>query len=132
MWRAAGPLWRDEHGAPKAFLVINRDITARKHTEEQLHSLTERLALATRSASIGVWDWDLRSNLLVWDDTLFAMFGIPKVVPMAFEDFNRRVHPDDLAKVHASLERAIAGKTQDFVEFRILRPDGYLAAYFHG
>ncbi|OAI57523.1 hypothetical protein AYO50_01420, partial [Acidobacteria bacterium SCGC AG-212-P17] len=119
-------LWRDEHGAPKAFLVINRDITARKHTEEQLHSLTERLALATRSASIGVWDWDLRTNTTLWDDTLFDMFRIKKVVPMAFEDFTQRVHPDDLSKVHASLERAITGKTQDFVEFRIIRPDGSL------
>src|SRR5262249_13359979 len=27
-------------------------------------------------------------------------------------------------KVEASLERAIKGKTQDFVEFRIIRPDG--------
>jgi PAS domain S-box-containing protein len=119
-------LWRDEHGAPKAFLLINRDITARKHTEEQLHSLTERLSLATRSASIGVWDWDLRTNTTLWDDTLFDMFGIKKVVPMAFEDFSRRVHPDDLPKVQASLERAITGKTQDFVEFRIIRPDGSL------
>jgi C4-dicarboxylate-specific signal transduction histidine kinase len=34
------------------------------------------------------------------------------------------VHPDDAAAVEASLHRAIQGKTQDFVEFRIIRPDG--------
>jgi len=117
-------LWRDERGAPKAILVINRDITERKRAEEQLRSLTERLSLATRSASIGIWDWDLRTNTTVWDDTHFEIFGIPKVVPMPYEEFARRVHPEDLPKVQASLERAIQGKTQDFVEFRILRPDG--------
>ena len=116
-------LWRDESGSPKAFLVINRDITERKRTEEQLHNLTERLSLATRSASIGIWDWDLRTNQAVWDDTTFEMYGIPKVVPMPYDNFVRRVHPDDLPKVQASLERAIQGKTQDFVEFRIIRPD---------
>jgi PAS domain S-box-containing protein len=117
-------LWRDEHGAPKAFLVINRDITARKRAEEQLHNLTERLALATRSASIGIWDWDLRTNTTVWDDTIFAIFGIAKVIPMAYEEFSRHVHPEDLPKVQASLQRAIQGKTQDSVEFRIVQPGG--------
>ncbi len=117
-------LQRDAYGRPRAVLEINRDISARRHAEEQLHNLTARLSLAIRSASIGVWDWDLRSNTTVWDDTIFAMFAIPQVVPMAYEEFVRRVHPDDLAKVQASLERAIQGKTQDFVEFRIIRPDG--------
>ncbi|HET7870989.1 MAG TPA: PAS domain S-box protein, partial [Terriglobales bacterium] len=64
-------LWRDESGEPRAFLVINRDITGRKEAEEQLHSLTERLYLATHIASIGIWDRDLRTNQVVWDDTLF-------------------------------------------------------------
>jgi len=117
-------LWRDDHGAPKAILVINRDITERKRAEEQLRSLTERLFLATRSAWIGIWDWDLRTNTTVWDDTHFEIFGIPKVVPMPYEEFVRCVYPEDLPKVQASLQRAIQGKTQDFVEFRILRPDG--------
>jgi C4-dicarboxylate-specific signal transduction histidine kinase len=82
------------------------------------------LSLATRSASIGIWDWDLRTNQSVWDDTMFAIFGIPQIVPMPYENFVRRVHPEDLSKVEASLQRAIEGKTQDFVEFRIIRPDG--------
>jgi PAS domain S-box-containing protein len=117
-------LWRDEQGAPRAFLVINRDITERKRNEEQLRGLTERLSLATRTASIGIWDWDLRTNQVVWDDTLFAIFGIPKAVPMGYEVFARRVHPEDMGVVEASLQRAIQRKTQDSVEFRIIRPDG--------
>jgi PAS domain S-box-containing protein len=117
-------LRRDGNGAPSGYLEINRDITVRKHTEEQLHSLMERLSLATRSASIGIWDWDLRTHTTVWDDAMFEMFGIPKVVPMAYEEFVRHVHPEDLPKEQASLQRAIQGKAQDAVEFRIIRPDG--------
>jgi PAS domain S-box-containing protein len=117
-------LQRDERGTPIAILEINRDITERKRADEELRSLTERLSLAISSASIGVWDLDLRTNTTVWDDTIFEIFGIAKVVPMPIEEFNRRVHPDDLPKVQASLQRAIQGKTQDFVEFRIIRPDG--------
>jgi len=117
-------LQSDEQGAPRALLEINRNITERKLAAEQLRNLTERLSLAMRSASIGVWDWNLHTSTTVWDDTMFAIFGIPKVVPMAYEKFSQCVHPDDLPKVQASLERAIQGKTQEFVEFRINRPDG--------
>ena len=117
---------RDRDGRTLYGLGMVEDITERKRTEEQLRSLMERLSLATRTASIGIWDWDLRTNLTVWDDTIFEMCGIPKVVPMPYERFREIVHPQDVEVVEASLRRAIRGKTQDFVEFRIIRPDGSL------
>ena len=113
-----------ENGAPASLLEINRDITFRKQAQEELRTLSERLRMATSTASIGVWDWDLRSNMTVWDDAMFEIFGIAKVVPMAYENFVRMVHPADLPKVNASLARTIKEKTQDSVEFRIIRPDG--------
>jgi PAS domain S-box-containing protein len=119
-------LQRDQYGAPRSILEINRNITARKHAEAELKIQTERLSLATRAASIGIWDLDLRTNLTVWDDTLFELFGIPKVVPMPYERWAGLVHPDDLPNAEASLERTIRLKTQDDVEFRIVRPDGSL------
>ena len=119
-------LQRDQYGAPRSFLEINRNITARKHAEAELKIQTERLSLATRAASIGVWDLDLRTRLTVWDDTLFEIFGIPRVVPMPYENWARLVHPDDLPNAEASLERTVRLKTQDYVEFRIIRPDGSL------
>jgi hypothetical protein len=39
-------------------------------------------------------------------------------------EFTRRVHPEDLWAVEAASRRAILGKTQASVEFRIIRPDG--------
>ena len=117
-------------GSALLALAVALAIQARRHSrelqegKEQLRTLTERLSLATRTASIGIWDWDLRRNVTVWDDTMFEIFGIPKVVPMPYKDFARRVHPDDVTAVDASLQRAIQGKTQDSVEFRIIRPDG--------
>jgi PAS domain S-box-containing protein len=117
-------LLRDEAGAPRSILEINRDITERKHAESELRVLSERLSLATRAASIGVWDLDLRSKLTVWDDTLFEIFGIPPKIPMPYEDWARLVHPADLPGAEASLQRVMSLKTQDYCEFRIIRPDG--------
>src|SRR5215471_4055241 len=98
---------RNKSGEPISFLEINRDITQRKRYEEQLQNLTERLSLATRTASIGIWDLDLRTDHLIWDNTTFEIFDIPRVVPMTREEFRRWVHPDDLSAVQAAAQRAI-------------------------
>jgi PAS domain S-box-containing protein len=115
---------RNESGEPISFLEINRDITQRKRAEEQLRDLTERLSLATATASIGIWDLDLRTDQVVWDSTTFEIFGIPSVVPMPRAEVTRWIHPDDLPAVRAAAQLAIQGKTQESVEFRIIRPDG--------
>src|SRR6185312_11126582 len=53
---------------------LQKEISERKRTEAQLRtsldeklSLTERLSLATAVAKVGVWEWDLASNMLTWD-----------------------------------------------------------------
>jgi PAS domain S-box-containing protein len=115
---------RDREGRPLHGLGLVEDITERKRVEEELRSLSERLSLATRTASIGIWDLDLRTNRVVWDDTTFAIFDIPRVVPLPQGEFARRVHPEDLPAVQAARQRAVQEKTQESVEFRIIRPDG--------
>ena len=102
-----------------------RDISERKKAESQLRLQTERLSLATRAASIGVWEWDVRTNQSVWDDTCYEIYGVAKDLgPMSYDNWKRLVHPDDLEHVEASLRRTIELQSQDYVEFRIVRPDG--------
>ncbi|MGZ7052762.1 MAG: PAS domain-containing sensor histidine kinase, partial [Candidatus Angelobacter sp.] len=115
--------FKDTNGEIRTSLAL-RDISARKHAEAELKIQTERLSLATRVASIGVWDFDLQTNLSIWDDILFEIYGIPRMVAVPYENWARLVHPDDLPKAEASLKRTISLKTQDYVEFRIIRPDG--------
>jgi len=117
-------LLRNGSGTPQRILEINRNITLRKQAESELRLQTERLSLATHVASIGVWEWDLRTNQSIWDDTCFEIYGVPRHESMSYDKWARLVHPDDLAQVEASLQRAIRLKTQDYVEFRIVRPDG--------
>jgi PAS domain S-box-containing protein len=117
-------LLRDESGNPRRILEINRDITLRKEAESKLRLQTERLSLATQVASVGVWEWDVKTNQSMWDDVCCEMYGMPKHVSMSYDKWARLVHPDDFAQVAASLRRTIEMKSQDYVEFRIVRPDG--------
>src|SRR6185437_13566389 len=72
---------RDAAGDIIYSLSMVEDITERKQAEAELRVQTERLSLATRAASIGIWDLDLRTHQTIWDDTLCEMFGIPRQVP---------------------------------------------------
>jgi PAS domain S-box-containing protein len=103
-----------------------RDITARKEDEAQLKTLTERLKLAAATAAVAVWDWDLRTNEVVWDDRMFEIYGRP-VVPegrVSYQLWAESVHPDDLPGQEAALQQSIAEKSPGALEFRIIRPDG--------
>jgi PAS domain S-box-containing protein len=102
------------------------DVTERKRVAEQLRLFSERLSLATRAASIGVWDWDLRTNQVYWDDKMFEIYGLPKLDPMPYARWLQTVHPEDLARVTESRKSIVANKSHCAIEFRILRRNGAL------
>jgi PAS domain S-box-containing protein len=100
------------------------DVTERKRVAEELRIFSERLTLATRAASIGVWDWDLRTNLVYWDEKMFEIYGLPGPDPIRYERWLQTVHPEDLAHVIDARKSIIASKSHGAVEFRILRLNG--------
>ena len=112
-------------GNGSQFLINVVDITERKKTENALHQTSTRLALATRAGGVGVWDFDIVSNRLEWDDHMFALYGADK------KKFNHLytfwvawIHPDDRKKCDDEIQLAILGDKEFDTEFRICWPDG--------
>jgi PAS domain S-box-containing protein len=114
-------------------LVIVRDITDRKKTEQHLQNATDRLTLALKSAAIGIWEWDITHNCLVWDERTEELYGLkPDEFPEAFNFWVSRVHPSDREFAASEVHLAINGEKDYEPEFRIVLPDGrirYLKAY---
>ena len=119
-------LQRDAEGTPVRILTINTEITERKQAESELLSLTQRLSLATAVAKVGVWEWDLASNTLTWDPTMFEIYGLQPVVPMPYDTWSAAVCPKDLPGAEATLLRVIAEKGQGSAEYCMVRADGSL------
>jgi PAS domain S-box-containing protein len=84
-----------------------------------------RLALATEAAGTGLWDWDLRTDVLVWDDRSIAMFGLTdQTLTGLVGDIDRGIHPDDRPVVREALQEAIDQGGRLDAEFRVVWPDG--------
>ena len=114
-------------------LVIVRDITDRKQTEQQLQNLTDRLTLAIKSAAIGIWEWDIAHNRFYWDDRIYELYGVNSdQCPDIYLAWESRVHPSDLEFTKNEVYLALNGEKDYEPEYRILLPDGsirYLKAY---
>jgi len=115
----------DDVGKPSAIEGTLRDITERGQAEEALKQLSERLSLATRAGSVGIWDFDVVNNMLIWDDQMFALYGITREqFSGAYDAYQAGFHPDDRLQGDVEIQMALNGEKEFNIEFRVLWPDG--------
>ena len=85
----------------------------------------ERLRFALDAANMGTWDWDVRTQALHWSDNLERVHGLPTgTFDGTFASYEREIHPDDRARVFASIAKALEEGAVHDVEYRIVAPDG--------
>ena len=96
-----------------------------RESEQQIRATAERLALATRAGGVGLWDYDVVANQLVWDDQMFQLYGITREqFSGAYSAWGAGVHPADRQRGDAEIQAARRGEKDFDTEFRVLWPDG--------
>jgi len=110
-------------------VAVVADISDRKKAEEALRKSEERFHLATRATNDAVWDWDLVTNAIWWNENLQTLFGYkPQEIEPGIESWTNRIHPEDKERVLSGIHNVIAGGDQLWSgEYRFRRGDGSYA-----
>jgi PAS domain S-box-containing protein len=106
-------------------VVMHLNITERKRAAALLAESGQRLALAKDSARIGIWEWEVESNKLVWDAQMYLLYGIREQdFSGAYDAWQNGVHPEDRKRSEAEIFAAVDGVNGFHTEFRVVWPDG--------
>lgn len=101
-----------------------QEVTVRRRAEQVLEMSQARLAEAQAVAHLGSWEWDVARNEVTWTEELYRMHGLDSAVPVTYESFLDRVHPDDQQLVGGAVQRAAEDHQPFFFDHRIIRADG--------
>ncbi|HEY2331837.1 MAG TPA: SpoIIE family protein phosphatase [Acidimicrobiales bacterium] len=87
-----------------------------------------RAADALRAAGMGVWDWNVVTGELIWDEQIARLHGFdPAEFDGTLSAFLSRIHPEDQPDVAAGIQEALGRGGAFHTEFRVQRPDGTTA-----
>ena len=105
-------------------VVLITDIDEEKRASEALRINQERLNIAQKASQAGSFEWNLRTDAVIWSEETEAIFGLaPGSFGGSYEDWTRCVHPEDLSRAEQELRRAIVDG-EGASEYRVAWPDG--------
>ncbi len=118
-----GVLTLNEQGKAHLASGISTDITERKRAEEELRRSEAYLAEAQRLSLTGSFGWNVSSGELIWSQETFCIMGYDRTIKPTLELVFKRIHPEDVALVQQTIDRATRnGADLDF-EHRLLMPN---------
>ncbi|MAE63297.1 MAG: hypothetical protein CMJ18_03420 [Phycisphaeraceae bacterium] len=115
-----------EQDGEEFFFTFARDIGERKRSEAALRASEQRLALAMQGTELGLWDWEVQTGRVYYNDRWATMLGYrPDEIEPHFDEWARLVHPDDLAPVTEALAQHVAGDSPGYeAEIRMKSQSG--------
>jgi PAS domain S-box-containing protein len=94
-------------------------------SNESLQQTESHLAEAQKVSHTGSWAWNVKTREnIFWSDEQFRIFGFEPLTQGDYQTARERIHPHDLPRFDQALERAIHGRTDFEVDYRIILPDG--------
>jgi PAS domain S-box-containing protein len=97
------------------------ELAERKRAEAALIESDERLRLALDAAHMGIWDWDIKTNRIIWSEQAYTIFGgASKAFTGSYENFISLILPEDRQAVIHQINENLNHPYETFhVEFRI-------------
>lgn len=115
---------RDQEQQPLYFIAQVEDINDLKKTEIINHRLMERITLANEAGGIGIWELDIKKQVISWDKRMYELYHVPPNTPINDAVWRQYIHPEDIKRVNREYRAALNQRQPFHLEFRLLLPDG--------
>jgi PAS domain S-box-containing protein len=105
--------------------VFFQDISEAKERDDKLRSSLERLATAHAAAQMGIFEWSLKTNEIIWSEDTYRIHGLTREqFDGKFESWVKAIHPDDVPDLLAKIQEALDKKSEFLAEYREVWPNG--------
>lgn len=114
---------RETPGEVEWVVGTTLDVTERKQGERMLLESAERIRLATEATGVGLWEFNVKTGELKWDESIDKIYGFSDEAgsQRSLEDWLETVVEEDRAEQQRVVEETIATKSSSHREFRIRR-----------
>ncbi|SMC87749.1 PAS domain-containing protein [Pedobacter africanus] len=93
-----------------AGIVSNsRDVTERIQYELKTQELLNRFNIVSKATSDAIWDWDIESGKLQWNQAIKTVFGHSETC-YGIKWWEQQIHPDDFADVQNQFQQLMESK----------------------
>jgi PAS domain S-box-containing protein len=114
------------------FANLRSEVEMRKQREQeleasrrQLEESKKRLRLAITGAKLGIWDWDVVADKLIWDEAVCRLYGIaPEQFGGTYKAWEGCLAPETLQQASADIVAALRGEREFVSEFAVCWADG--------
>jgi PAS domain S-box-containing protein len=116
---------RNPDGSVRAVVNVCEDITARKHIERALRESEATLRMATDSAGVGIWSYDVVHDRLKLSALAASLIGLPgSEVEIGVRQFLEHVHDADRPRVKHTIRETLEKGTEYSDEYRVVPAQG--------
>ncbi len=114
-----------EEGRPVRMVGATQDVSIRVAEQAALKEANERATLAAEYSGVGIWSWDLSTNVTTWNSWMYRHYGITggdnRLI--GHETPASRIHADDRRSVEQALQDCINGIKPFDMMFRVIWDD---------
>ncbi|RKQ40765.1 diguanylate cyclase [Enterobacter sp. R1(2018)] len=115
---------RNTDRSPLYLIAQIEDINDLKHTEWVNKRLMERITLANEAGGIGIWEWDLTSDVISWDKRMFDLYELPPHVKPTYKLWAECILTEDLPQTEKIVRESLRARMPFKLEYRIKVKDG--------
>ena len=112
-------------GTDTSYVLNINSSNIRPPSGNEVYDIIHRINVATTAAKIGIWEFNIKQQTLIWDEQMFQVYGIdPANFTGHLSDWTDLLHEDDKEGVLACLDQALNNIEKLDIAFRITTPEG--------